>query len=301
MGRSMIRPQEPAPGHRQLSFKRDSYTYTVRLDGHASVTVEDAPDKITEPIFVVVGAGEFFQSYLIRHNGAAYRVAVDYLSKEHGLGLDAEADPAPSLEKALGRRHSEKYVRECFGCHSPASVAGEEIDLVHRPFGNTCEVCHGPGAQHVALERAGKRLEPAIFNPGHLSAKEESDFCGQCHTTADAMREQKPQGVQSVISEPYRLETSRCWNPGDPRIRCTACHDPHQPIVRKPAAYDRYCLKCHAGSKGQDVAVKSANVCPVKTSGCITCHMPQVAVPDTPIVYFDHRIRVATVGTAFPN
>ena len=301
MGRSMIRPSERSPDHPQLSFRRGPYTYTVRLNGQASLTVEDGQQKITEPIFAIVGSGEIFQSYLVRHNGAPYRVAVDYLRSRHTLGLDNEADPAATLETAIGRRHSENYVRSCFGCHSPASVSREDIDLLRRPFGNTCEVCHGPGAKHVGAERVGMRSEAAIFNAGRLTAKEQSDFCGQCHTTASAMKAQKPQGVQGVISEPYRLEESRCWNPADNRIRCTACHDPHRPIERKTAAYDSRCFACHARTTAGRHSQGSANACPVGKSNCVSCHMPEVSVPDTPIVYADHRIRVSKGGVPFPD
>ncbi len=297
MARSLLLPTEASPDHRQLTFQRGPYSYTLRRAGQATLTVEDGKGKIVEPIFAIVGSGNIFQSYLTRHDGAPYRVAVDYFGTRGELGLDEEADPPVSLESALGRRHSEKYVRSCFGCHSPASVAGEQIDLVHRPVGNTCEVCHGPGAKHVsaerAAERAGKRAEATIFNPGSLSPQERSDFCGQCHTTASAMKAQKPQGVQSVISPGYRLEGSRCWNAADRRIGCTACHNPHAPLVRDTAAYDGKCLACHAQSVGK--------LCPKGKRDCAGCHMPKISVPGTPIVYADHRIRTAAFGSTYPQ
>ena len=315
MGRSMIPTTKTQGDHPLLTFQRGAYKYTLRLDGHASLTVEDGYGKITEPIFAVVGSGEIFQSYLIRHDGAPYRVAVDYLGREGKLDLDAEADPPVSLKTALGRRHSEKYVRSCLACHSPASVSGDEIDLLHRPFGNTCEVCHGPGAKHVADERAKHVIAkaanqtvdkevypPAIFNPGLLTVEEQSDFCGQCHTTASAMRAQNPNGVQGVISEPYRLEGSRCWNRADKRIRCTSCHNPHAPIVRDSAAYDSRCLACHVRTATAEAHPnRPGNACPVGKRDCASCHMPKVSVPDTPIVYSDHRIRIVEAGAPFPN
>jgi len=317
MGRSLIPTTEANREHPLLTLQRGVYKYTLRLDGHDSLTVEDGTRKITEPIFAVVGSGEIFQSYLLRHDGAPYRVAVDYLGSDGKLGLDNEADPPTSLETALGRRHSEKYVRSCFGCHSPAAVSGDEIDLQHRPFGNTCEVCHGPGAKHVADERTKRSqakakhnsqelVEPAntaaIFNPGRLNAEEQSDFCGQCHTTASAMKAQTPKGVQSVISEPYRLEGSRCWNGTDNRIRCTGCHSPHAPLVRNTAAYDGRCLACHLGKPTTKAHPdRPGNACPVGKRDCARCHMPMASVADTPIVYFDHRIRIAKTGAPLPE
>lgn len=280
-------------------MQRGSWTYTLRREGEASLTVANGKQQITGSIFAIVGAGEYFQSYLLRLDGLPYRAAVDVVKARGGLDLDAEADQPDSLEEALGRRHSETYVRTCLGCHSPASVTPDSIDLVHRPLGNTCEVCHGPGAQHV---KAGTSEHVGIFNPGHLSAADEADFCGQCHTTLAAMQAQHAKGTRSVISEPYRLETSRCWNPDDRRIRCTACHDPHKPIVRETAAYDRQCRACHSTSAevaGHDR--RAAAMCPVSKHDCAGCHMPIVSVPDTPIVYADHRIRIAGSNTPFPE
>jgi len=306
MGNSIVLPTRKYVDLPALRFQRGAFTYTLHHDGEARLTVDDGKRQITEPIFAMIGAGMFFQAYLLRHEGVPYRAAVDFVRVRGGLDLDNEADPPGSLEGALGRHHSEKYVRDCFACHSPASVTPEGIDFVHRPVGNTCEVCHGPGARHVALERTGKPEQAGIFNSGHLSPAEESDFCGQCHTTAAAMRAQNAKGTRSVISEPYRLQTSRCWNPNDRRISCTACHDPHAPIERDTAAYDRKCEACHSSFAANAAASavhgrKAIAVCPVGTHDCAGCHMPRVSAPDTPIIYADHRIRIAKADTPFPE
>jgi len=302
MGRSIMLPGQTYLDAPPLGFQRGPYAYTLDRDGNARLTVDDGKRQITEPIFAMIGAGEFFQSYLLRHEGAPYRAAVDFVTARGGLELDYEADPPHSLEEALGRRHSENYVRNCLACHSPASVTAESIDFEHRPSGNTCEVCHGPGAKHELLERTNNPEQVGIFNPGRLSPADESDFCGQCHTTAAQMRAQNAKGTRSVTSQPYRLETSRCWNPGDRRISCTACHDPHAPIVRNTAAYDSECTACHSSSttnaSRQD---KATATCPVGKHDCAGCHMPKVTVPDTPIVYADHRIRIAKADAPFPE
>jgi hypothetical protein len=306
MGNSIVVPTRKYRDFPVLRFRRGAFTYTLYRDGEARLSVDDGQHRITEPIFAMIGAGKTFQAYLLRHEGVPYRAAVDFVTARGGLDLDSEADPAGSLEEALGRHHSEKYVRDCLACHSPASVTGEGVDLVHRPLGNTCEVCHGPGAKHVALERAGTRGQAGIFdpifNPGRLSAADESNFCGQCHTTAAAMRARNAKGTGSVISEPYRLETSRCWNPDDRRIRCTACHDPHAPIVRNAAAYDGKCQACHSSSTAKTSHDRRAiATCPVGKHGCVECHMQRVSAPDTPIRYADHRIRIAKADTPFPE
>ena len=64
MGRSLLLPTEASPDRQQIVFRRGAYSYTLRRDGQASLTVEDGQRKITEPIFAIIGSGEIFQAYL---------------------------------------------------------------------------------------------------------------------------------------------------------------------------------------------------------------------------------------------
>ena len=93
--------------------------------------------------------------------------------------------------------------------------------------------------------RAGKPRESVIFNPAHLRPEEEVDFCGACHYPIQEVKKGNLQGVRTVLSQPYRLMGSRCWNSADRRSRCGFCHDSHAPLVQETAAYDAKCLACH--------------------------------------------------------
>jgi hypothetical protein len=94
MGRSVARPGE-APllrEHAEMSFKRSPYTYVLRTEGGwTSFTASDGKNKITEPVYLVVGSGTVFQAYLIQHGGAYYRVPADYFAAQGKLGPDPEA------------------------------------------------------------------------------------------------------------------------------------------------------------------------------------------------------------------
>src|SRR2546428_7033456 len=81
---------------------------------------------------------------------------------------------------------------------------------------------------------------------GKLTTEEMSDFCGQCHRTLSQIATDGPHDVNSVRFQPYRLTNSKCYDSADVRIRCTACHDPHQEVEKTPAFYDARCLACHA-------------------------------------------------------
>jgi hypothetical protein len=291
--------------HPALSFERGPYTYTLRREGGGvSFTVSAGSEKITEPVFIVVGAGAVLQSYLIEHHGAYYRVPVNYYSAQGKLGLGVDpASPLPaSLEAALGKPLTADGVRDCLHCHSPATVVGDRFDMNRVVPGADCEVCHGPGARHVAAMRAGKPRESAIFNPAHLRSEEEVDFCGACHYPVQEVKNGNLRGVRTVLSQPYRLMGSRCWNSADRRSRCGFCHDAHTPLVQETAAYDAKCLACHVTSTGAPGRPdQPGKPCPVGQRDCVRCHMPKVSVPDSPIVYTDHRIRIAPAGAPYPE
>ena len=288
--------------HPAMSYERGGYTYTLRREGGQVIyAVSDGHDKIAEPLFITIGANG--QLYFFQHHGQYYRAAVSYSSSLGKLSVDDDfkgVSPA-SLEAALGRPLSTDALRGCLGCHSPGTAVGEHFDLEHLVPGDSCEACHGPGAKHVAAMRAGKHGESLIFNPAHLRPAEELDFCGDCHHTIQQVKTGVFQGVRTVIPQAYRLTQSRCWNAADSRSRCSFCHDPHSPLLRDTAAQDGKCLACHAASAAAPVrADHPGKACPVAPKDCTHCHMPKVSVPGS-MAFTDHRIRIATPGTPYPE
>lgn len=83
----------------------------------------------------------------------------------------------------------------CIECHAVAGVQS----LIRRAvppdpqvaeLGIACEACHGPGAEHVRVNRdparryrlrLGTEPDPTIVNPARLPARASSQVCGQCH------------------------------------------------------------------------------------------------------------------------
>jgi hypothetical protein len=122
-----------------------------------------------------------------------------------------------------------------------------------------------------------------------MSPADSIDFCGSCHATFWDVTLAGERGIAALRSQPFRLQSSRCWQQGDARLTCVACHEPHTPLVRDARAYDARCTACHVGSAG---ATPTPRVCAVATQNCTTCHMPKYDVPDMHFEFTDHRIRI---------
>src|ERR1051325_5450439 len=104
----------------------------------------------------------------------------------------------------------------------------------------------------LAGDKAAAR-PPALRD---MTAEEMNEFCGRCHRTWSEISMNGPRGVNNVRYQGSRLTNSKCYDPGDARIRCTACHDPHGPLESSVAAYDRKCTACHG-------AAAHSKACPV--------------------------------------
>jgi hypothetical protein len=171
--------------------------------------------------------------------------------------------------------------------------------------GVTCEACHGPGEHHVEAMKAEDFTRNQIFNPKTLSTEEMANFCGTCHRSWEQVALMGLRGIHNVRFQPYRLTNSKCYDSEDKRIRCSACHDPHEPRKRDASFYDAKCAACH-NAKAPAVKTTSAGkqvaaVCKVGKAKCSTCHMPKLEIPGSHFKFSDHHIRVVRPGDEYPN
>jgi hypothetical protein len=313
MASSAMRPAE-SPYLRQpgISFTQGAYTYSIsNQGGRVFLTVSDSQRKITMPVVLVFGAGVVHQLFLLQHNDHYHLSRVSFYTTTGKLEQWANAPPElpTSLEAALGQIFPDENIRNCFHCHNALGVVGDHFDMTRAFPGTQCETCHGPGARHVAAMRAGNLENTFIVNPAHLSPSEELDFCGACHssprqhgTTAQSVKSGDLRGVRTVLCQPYRFMSSRCWNSADARSRCTFCHDPHLPVVHESAAYDAKCLACHVSEvSAAPRADQPGKACPVGKHECASCHMPPTDVPGTRLSFTDHKIRIARPGEPYPD
>jgi hypothetical protein len=300
-----------------MTFRAGTYSYEIVTDGPRSIyRVTDGKQTISEPIPYVFGDGYIAQTYVLLHNGKLYEGRVSYYQGIDALDWtigDALNQP-PSLQEAFGRDISGDEARNCFSCHGTAAVVNNELQLDRLVPGVSCEACHGPGAQHaeaMSLDSNGKSyiFNPRVLDPDTLS----QEFCGACHRSADTVGMMPDLGgINNVRFQPYRISLSRGHNSHDQHFACTTCHDPHADLNHDAASYDSKCRECHAQGKPLPESVAShkaapgkpsvpaAKPCPVRSDGCVTCHMPKVELPGAHFKFTDHRIRIALPGQPYP-
>lgn len=131
----------------------------------------------------------------------------------------------------------------CYDCHDEIFETKQESH--HRNV--SCEVCHGPAANHTEA--------PDEFTP---EAPRERGFCPLCHGFNPA----RPSGFPQIIPNQH--------NPGKP---CMTCHNPHNPLLPHSPTE---CSACH-----REIASKKM-VSPHVSLTCKRCHDVPKGHLDTP-------------------
>jgi hypothetical protein len=107
-------------------------------------------------------------------------------------------------ELAVMERDLNRWSYGCINCHAthgrPEPIGDETAAPEGRgsatqaaEFGISCEACHGPGAEHVRVnrdplrryrQRLAGQADSSIVNPAKLPHDRASEVCGQCHAVA---------------------------------------------------------------------------------------------------------------------
>lgn len=130
-----------------------------------------------------------------------------------------------------------RWNHSCLHCHTTHPQPGfPEADTTVAEFGISCEACHGPASEHLALNRDPMRRyllhlnsdaadaprDPSVVEPTRLSARASSQICGSCHSFHEPAEEF--QTAMVTTGHPYRpgedLRTTRiiCRAEADERV-----------------------------------------------------------------------------------
>ena len=206
----------------------------------------------------------------------------------------------------------------CADCHSTNVRKG--YDQGRREFQTTwseisvgCESCHGPGARHVTLARAGKitsadtgltaalderrnvtwRADPQSGNPvrgAPRTSNREIDVCARCHARRTQLTDEWHAGQPFENGfRPAALEPSLYYADGQQREEVytigsfvqsrmhaagVTCSDCHNPHSGQlRAPGNATCAQCH-DSKRYDTRDHSFHEPGTPASTCTACHMP---------------------------
>ncbi len=333
MGRS-VTPFDPATapesfdGQPEVYNARFDYYYAPVLKGDTLYQREyrkdDEGNIIHERMHAaewVIGSGNATRSYLMNVNGHVTQMPLTwYVEKE-------QWDMSPAYEQQ-NFRFERPIGEECMTCHNglPEFSPYSQNHFDNVPLGISCERCHGPGSEHVALRLAGLGpddggVDASIVNPEHLSRDLQLSVCQQCHltgTTVLAVGEEmdsfKPGEllaahrsvfvIEEQVADPesfgiashaQRLARSACFEQSE--MTCVTCHNPHEPVASLGEdAFNAACIGCHTPADGPDVAMCSREDFPdpaeAMTGNCVGCHLQKSGTSDIPHVTFtDHWIR----------
>ena len=277
----------------------------------------------TEPIDLVVGSGTRGQTYLYWSGNQLFELPVSFWTDGHRwINSPGYRDGTANLARRADPR--------CLECHATAIQplsSDLQTNLYDRSTlvpGISCESCHGPGAEHVRLERLQSSTHPnptptpdhaaaarAILDPAHLPRDREIDQCALCHN-GTARRQLAPafSYVPGQLLDRYLapatldptdypdvhgnqvglLERSRCFR-SSPNMTCSTCHDVHAP-ERTAASYSPRCLSCHAWQSCGRAKLLGPRI----QSDCVTCHMPVQPTPSIVSTTAGETVR-ATIRT----
>ncbi len=283
----------------RITFREGRYSYRITREGNRSIyAVTDGTDTVTAPLVWAFGLGDAGQTYLFERDGAWYESRVSFYNGINGLDrtIGGRREMPADLINAAGRELSTKEVAECFGCHATDAVHGFRVDFQRLIPGVQCENCHPKAALHVDGLKMGNVKAVPMPHLTHMTAEESSEFCGRCHRTWAQIVAKGPFGISNIRFQPYRLANSKCYNPADARIGCTACHDPHRDIDRSSSVYDAMCLSCHNAN-----SASPGKTCNIAKADCPGCHMPKLELPGTHRRFTDHQIRIVRAGEPYPN
>ena len=309
------------PGKGTYQTRDPSLRFEMSRQGETFVqtaiqTTAEGEQRSTAPIGLVYGyRAKTDEVYFNWRENQLYELPMVWLHPQNTWGTSSfDTHGSGDFSRALSPR--------CLECHTtwmghvPGTVNEyRKDDLI---LGVTCEVCHGPGQDHVMFHRAHPDDKAAhdIVRPGQLNRQQQLDLCSQCHSNAIKHRgpafsyrpgepldahfktlETKYSEEDHVANQTSYMRQSKCFQKSG-SLTCTTCHNPHRP--RDPVTSGSVaCRKCHQAA---DCAEQS-RVPEAVRDQCSRCHMPafnktqvhfrteqEPYVP--PVKRWEHRIAV---------
>ena len=260
--------------------------------------------SISQRFDIVIGSGRKGQTYLYwGENDQLFQLPVSFWTTVGWVNSPGYGDRTLDFSRPVLPR--------CLECHGSffQPVTGTSVANRYRRdgyvLGVSCERCHGPGAQHIALNSApnAKPAQQAIVNPAKLSRERQIDMCGLCHggvgvaktppfsfTVGNALEDhiqlEKPKPDEPLDvhgNQLALLERSKCFIKSN--MTCSTCHDVHRP-QREVTDFSQKCLQYH---KLQSCGLFRTRGRAIEGK-CVDCHLPN---QNSNVIFSSHdRVRI---------
>lgn len=283
------------------------YRLEARANGFFQTGVLGTPPdavSISHRFDIVIGSGRKGQTYLYwDENDQLFQLPVSFWTTVGWVNSPGYGDRTLDFSRPVLPR-----CLECHGSFFQPVTGGGVANRYRRDgyvLGVSCERCHGPGAEHIALHSApdAKPMQQGIVNPAKLSRERQMDLCGLCHggvgvaktppfsfavgnTLEDHIQLEKPRPDEPLDvhgNQLALLERSKCFQ--NSNMTCSTCHDVHRP-QREVSDYSAKCMQCHK--------VQSCGL--FRTRGraiegkCVDCHLPN---QNSNVIFSSHdRVRI---------
>jgi predicted CXXCH cytochrome family protein len=269
-------------------------TFFKDSDGKLKFRTENSKDSSdparTYTVDMTYGGGLYKQRYLFRSGDrlfpfVQYNTTGDesFADRTRKPWRDYHADWLFNEEtkKLTDPPKKKSFEVECAACHytgyflTPAENDEFKVNAANDPNGEAdidgdgipnelnigCEVCHGPGSQHVAAPKNKKAA--TIVSPGKLASERATVICNQCHS--------RPQGF--LKSDPPLDKKYRMLMPGTSRNDYLVRHTTREDAAEKDYWPDGIHSKAHH-QQGTDLVRSKKYINGTKLMSCADCHDP---------------------------
>lgn len=249
-------------------FSRGKREYSVERVGervfHHEKQIDDQGAAIYDQaveVHYAIGSGNRGRSYIIDRGGLLFQSPITWYSQA------GRWDLSPGYLEERHERFGRRIVDRCISCHAGRAAPDPQwADRFQTPpiieFGIGCERCHGPGEAHVAWHIAAETPAGAdpIVNPARLEPPRRESVCNQCHLHGDA--EILRYGRTDFDFRPG-MNLGEVWSMVMSNLRAEG-GAPTEAVSQVQQMLDS---KCARRSEGR--------------LGCVSCHDPHCAPPDS--------------------
>lgn len=286
------------------------YRLEARTNGFFQTGVLGTPPdavSISQRFDLVIGSGRKGQTYLYwGENDQLFQLPVSYWSGVGWVNSPGYGDRTLDFSRPVLPR--------CLECHGSSFQPVSDAGVANRfrrtgyVLGVSCERCHGPGAEHIALNSAqdakpAQQTKQMIVNPAKLPRERQIDLCGLCHggvgvsktppfsftagnVLADHLQLEKPKPDEPLDPHGNQLELlerSKCFKSSN--MTCSTCHDVHQ-SQRDVTDFSAKCLQCHKVQSCGLFRTRGKSI----EGKCVDCHLPNQ--PSNVIFSSHDRVRI---------